>query len=92
MNTLKRQKEIVLFDTNKLLFTIDEEVIDSFQFLSMIFGVISFILKFKFALWLSFFFFFANLNEQKMNVPYSKFMVNFGLLVLSFLLLYIFPS
>lgn len=92
MNTLKRQKEVVLFDTNKLLYNVDEEVVDSFQFLSMIFGVVSFILKFKFAIWLSLFFFLANLNEQKVNVPYSKLMVNFGLLVLSFLLLYIFPS
>ena len=82
-------------DINYFAFKQEEpvvEVVDSFQMLSMIFGVISFIFKYKFSAWLSLVFYLANYNEQKMNVPHGKFMMNFGLLILGFALIYIFPS
>ncbi len=85
----KRPKEIKYFEY-KLKEAAEE--IDSFQMISMIFGVIAFLLKYKFSVWISLVFFMANYNDQKVNVPTGKYMMNFGLLILSFVLIYLIPS
>ena len=68
------------------------DTLDVLQILSMIFGVIAFLAKFKFSIWLSLIFFVANYTDQKINVPTSKFMMNFGLIMMGFALIYIFPN
>lgn len=71
---------------------IEQDKVDSLQFMSMIFGVISFIFKYKFSVWMSLTFFLANYFDQPYNVSHSKFIMNFGLIMMSFCLLYVFPS
>jgi hypothetical protein len=88
--TNKRPKNIKYYELKEEV--VAEEIVDSYQMISMIFGVIAFIFKYRFSIWVSLVFFLANYNQQKIGVPHGKFYMNFGLLVLSFLLIYIFPS
>lgn len=89
----KTPKSIKYFDMEELENkAVEQEKIDTLQFLSMIFGVISFILKYKFSVWMSLTMFLANYFDQPYNAATSKFLINFGLIVMSFSLLYVFPS
>ena len=88
---LKRPKDVVFYNMETL--QIEEEAQnDLLQMLSMICGVAAFMLKFKFTIWLAFTFFLANYTDQKTIVPNSRFLFNFSLLILAFILIYVFPS
>lgn len=87
----KRPKEVIYYNLDETKVILEENN-DSFQLLSMIFGVIAFMLKYKFSVWLSLTFFLSNYLDQKLGVPQMKFLMNFSLIVLAFLLIYVFPS
>lgn len=89
---LKRPKEVVYYQAEeKKIAYIDEET-DTFQLLSMIFGVIAFMLKYRFSIWLSMTFFLSNYFDQRIGISQGRYMMNFGLILLAFLLLYIIPA
>ena len=89
-DTNKRPKDVKYFEPKEV--ELEPDVIDSFQLISMIFGVVAFLIKYRFSIWVSFTFFLVNYHDQKVYVPNSKFGMNFFLLVLGFLLIYVFPS
>lgn len=89
--SLKRPKLVKYFDFDEIKINYNEEI-DVYQMLSMIFGIIAFLLKYKFSIWLSLTFFLANYNQQNIGISQTKYLANFCLICLGYILLYIFPS
>lgn len=89
-DSLKNSKNIKFWEIKEE--EVPEEVVDSYQMISMIFGVVAFILKYRFSIWISLVFFLANYNQQRVGINHGKYYMNFGLLLLSFLLIYVFPA
>ena len=89
---LKRPKDVVYYNAENEQQQIYDDQPNTIQLISMISGVIAFLLKYRFSVWISLTFFLANYLDQKMGVPQGKYLMNFGLIILAFLLIYVIPS
>jgi hypothetical protein len=69
-----------------------EENTDVMQFISMIFGIISFIVKIKWGIWLSLIFFLSSYVNLRNNVEQKNFIMNFSLIMMGFFMIYLSPQ
>ena len=62
------------------------------QFLSMIFGIVSFILKVKWGIWLSLIFFLSSWVNLKYNSEQKNIIMNFSMIMMGFFMIYFAPK
>ena len=83
----KRPKNITFYSTPQ-----PEDQTDVVQFLSMIFGIVSFILKVKWGIWISLIFFLSSWVNLKYNSEQKNIIMNFSLIMMGFFMIYFAPK
>lgn len=83
----KRPKNITFYSP-----PLPEDQTDIVQFLSMIFGIVSFILKVKWGIWLSLIFFLSSWVNLKYNSEQKNIIMNFSLIMMGFFMIYFAPK
>ena len=67
------------------------EQTDLMQILSMLFGILSFIIKVKWGIWLSFIFFLSSWVNMKYNTEMKNMIMSFCMLMMGFSMIYFVP-
>ena len=83
----KRPKNIIFYPQPQI-----EENTDLMQFVSMIFGIVSFIAKIKWGIWLSLIFFLSSYVNLRNNVEQKNLIMNFSLILMGFFMIYLSPN
>jgi uncharacterized membrane protein YoaT (DUF817 family) len=83
----KRPKNICFYPSPQI-----EDSTDLTQFISMIFGIISFILKVKWGIWISLILFLSSWVNLKYNSDQKNIMMNFSLIIMGFFMIYLAPK
>lgn len=83
----KRPKNITFYSPPQ-----PEDQTDVVQFLSMIFGIVSFILKVKWGIWISLIFFLSSWVNLKYNSEQKNIIMNFSLIMMGFFMIYFAPK
>ena len=83
----KRPKNITFYSPPQ-----PEDQTDVVQFLSMIFGIVSFILKVKCGIWISLIFFLSSWVNLKYNSEQKNIIMNFSLIMMGFFMIYFAPK
>ena len=83
----KRPKNITYYSQPQA-----EDQTDMIQFLSMIFGIVSFILKVKWGIWLSLIFFLSSWVNLKYNSEQKNIIMNFSMIMRGFFMIYFAPK
>ena len=83
----KRPKNIVFYSPSKA-----EDTTDMLQFLSMIFGVISFIFRVKWGIWLALILFLSSYVNLKYSQEQSNLIMNLSLIMMGFFIIYFGPQ
>lgn len=65
---------------------------DLMQFLSMIFGIASFILKVKWGIWIALFLFFSSWVNLKYNSDQKNIVMNFSMIMMGYFMIYFAPK
>ncbi|MCQ2819078.1 MAG: protein Asterix [archaeon] len=84
----KRPKNITYYPMPKQ----EEEQTDIIQFLSMIFGIVSFIFRYKWAIWVALILFFISWVNSRYTVEQKNSIMNFGLILSGFFMIYLAPN
>ena len=82
----KRPKNITYYS-----YPATEESTDVTQFLSMIFGILSFVFKAKWGLWIALFLYLSSYVNLRYCQEQKNFIMNFSLIMMGFLMLYFAP-
>ena len=83
----KRPKNVTFYSPPQ-----PEDQTDVVQFLSMIFGIVSFILKVKWGIWISLIFFLSSWVNLKYNSEQKNIIMNFSLIMMGFFMIYFAPK
>ena len=83
----KRPKNIIYYSPPKI-----EESTDMMQFLSMVFGIISFIFRVKWGIWVYLILFLSSYVNLKYSQEQSNFIMNFSLIMMGFFMIYFAPQ
>ena len=83
----KRPKNITFYSPPQ-----PEDQTDVVQFLYMIFGIVSFILKVKWGIWISLIFFLSSWVNLKYNSEQKNIIMNFSLIMMGFFMIYFAPK
>ena len=83
----KRPKNITFYSPPQ-----PEDQTDVVQFLSMIFGIVSFILKVNWGIWISLIFFLSSWVNLKYNSEQKNIIMNFSLIMMGFFMIYFAPK
>ena len=83
----KRPKNIIFYSHPQ-----PEESTDMLQFLSMIFGIISFIFRVKWGIWLALILFLSSYVNLRYCQQQNNFIMNFSLIMMGFFMIYFGPQ
>jgi uncharacterized membrane protein YoaT (DUF817 family) len=83
----KRPKNIVFYSPPQA-----EDSTDMLQFLSMIFGVVSFMFRVKWGIWLSLILFLSSYVNLKYRQEQSNLIMNLSLIMMGFFIIYFGPQ
>jgi hypothetical protein len=83
----KRPKNIIYYSPPKA-----DENTDMMQFLSMVFGIISFIFRVKWGIWLALLLFFSSYVNLRYCQEQGNFLMNFSLIMMGFFMIYFAPQ
>lgn len=82
----KRPKNITFYPTPQ-----PDESTDMMQFMSMIFGICSFIFKVKWGIWLALIFYLSSYVNLRYVQEQKNFIMNFSLIMMGFFMIYFAP-
>jgi uncharacterized membrane protein YoaT (DUF817 family) len=83
----KRPKNIIHYSVPK-----PEDSTDMMQFLSMIFGIISFMFRVKWGIWLALILYLSSYVNLRYNQEQKNFIMNFSLILMGFFMIYFGPQ